>query len=79
MIEKRREAFRQGADKECLHRILKSISENIKEFDSVFRDLTVSELRKNPQDISDLPFWLAENVIDKWESENAAKGGSNGE
>ena len=79
MIEKRREAFRQGADKECLHRILKSISENIKEFDAVFRDLTVSELRKNPEDISDLPFWLAETVIDKWESENAAKGGLNGD
>ena len=79
MIERRQEKFRQGADRECLHRILKSISENIRDFDPVFRDLTLRELRKNPEDISELPFWISETVIEIWESENSAKGGLNGE
>ncbi len=71
-LERRHEAFRHGADKECMHRILKSISENKEEFNPVFRELTLNELNKNPEDISELPFWLSETVIDKWENENSA-------
>ncbi|GEM_PF-5187100 len=71
-IEKRHEAFRKGTDKECLHGILRSISENEAAYNQVFRELTRNELKKDPEDIDELPCWLAETVVDIWENGNSA-------
>ncbi|MFZ2654028.1 MAG: replication initiation protein [Victivallales bacterium] len=71
-IERRHEDFRKNADKECLHRILKSVAENESEFNPIFREMVRGELKKNPSDISELPYWLSDTVLSKWEDGNSA-------